>query len=248
MSSMLTACGFIETGEVGVRTTMGETSPNEETQGFYQSVVGSVDVYTIKQFAIDLEDLKPKAGDNLSLRELDATFYLRVDPAQVADLAIKYKGQSWRSGSGEAWIPGYNLLRRQATAALEKEVAKIDSLEIHKKRDVIEKATHARLQSVLDAEDPGMFIVENVTIGKALTDESIEESIRKVVQAQKDDEAMTIKQSIATKQAALNASLNQTYTPSYLQHEYNEALKECAKNSNCTLVVGNPAGQILNLK
>lgn len=249
LSSMLTGCmGFIDTGTVGVRTAFGETSTVEEQQGFYTNFASSLDIYTVKQVALELNDMRPKAADNLSLKELDATVYYTVDPNKVADMAIKYKGQSYRGGMGEDWLPAYNLVQKQARSVIEKQVANIDSLVVHLKREDIEKAAVAKLQDALDKEDPGVFRVERITIVKAVTDDSIEESIRKVVQAQKENEAMTYKIETAEKQAQLNQKLNSTYTSSYLQHEYNVALTECAKRAGCTMIVGNPSGQILNLK
>lgn len=249
LSSIMTGCmGFIDTGTVGVRTAFGETSTAEEGQGFYTNFASTLDIYTVKQVAIELNDMRPKAADNLSLKELDATVYYTVDPAKVADMAIKYKGQSYRASAGEDWLPAYNLVQKQARSVIEKQVANIDSLVVHSKREDIEKAAVAKLQEVLDREDPGVFRVEQITIVKAVTDDSIEDSIRKVVQAQKENEAMTFRIETAEKQAQLNQKLNSTYTPSYLQHEYNMALTECAKRAGCTMIVGNPAGQILNLK
>lgn len=245
---LLTGCmGFVDTGNVGVRTSFGETSAQEEGPGFYTNFLSTLDIYTTKQVAIDLKGLHPKAHDNLSLKELDATVYYTIAPDKVADMAIKYKGQS-ASYDRDVFLPMYSYVERQAQSILEKQISKVDSLVVHQKRDEIEKDTVAKLQSVLDADDPGVFKIERVTIVKALTDDSIEQSIRQVVQAQKENEAMTFRIETAKKQAELNEKLNSTYTPSYLQHEYNVALTECAKRASCTMIVGNPSGQILNLK
>lgn len=246
LSLSLVACGFVDTGEVGVRTEFGNTNPVEEGQGFYTSVVSNLDIYTVKQVAISLTNLTPKAHDNLSLRDLDVTVYYSVNPNKVADLSIKYKGQSiYKEGS---YLPAFNLVSRQAQSAISKEVSEIDSLIIHQKRDELEKGTKERLQAVLDAEDPDTFRVEQVTVVNALTDSSIEASIRDVVKAQKNNEAMDYRIKAAEKQATLNEKLNQTYTAPYLQHEYNLALSACAQRASCTMIVGNSAAQILNIK
>lgn len=250
MTMLTTGCmGFIDTGTVGVRTAFGETSSQEETQGFYTNFLSSLDIYTVKQVAVELNDMRPKAGDNLSLKEFDATIYYSIDPNKVADMAIKYKGQSAKfDGFGEDWLPMYNLVEKQARSVLEKQVSKVESLVVHQKRDEIEKSALVALQEILDREDPGVFKVEQITVVKAITDDSIEESIRNVVQAQKENEAMEYRIKTAEKQAQLNKELNSTYTPSYLQHEYNLALLECSKRASCTMIVGNPDGQILNIK
>jgi regulator of protease activity HflC (stomatin/prohibitin superfamily) len=248
MAMLFTACGFVDTGNVGVRTQFGNTELVEEGQGFYTNVLSSLDIFTFKQIAIDIDNLTPKAKDNLSLQDLDFTVYYNVKPEMIADLSVKYKGQSARNGTGDEWKPMYVYVKRQATSAIEKEIANVDSLEIHQERDIIETATKERLQALLDQDDEGVFKIERVTITRAITDSTIEESIQQVVQAQKENEAMTFKINTAQKQAELNNKLNTTYTAAYLRHEYNVALSECAVSEHCTMIVGATENALINIR
>jgi regulator of protease activity HflC (stomatin/prohibitin superfamily) len=146
-------------------------------------------------------------------------------------------------------MPAYNLVRTQAQTVIQDEVSKHQSLTIHTKRNLIEENVKVALQESLDETDNGAFTITRVAVRQVLTDASIEDAIRKVVQAQKEDEAMNFKLDVAKKQAQLNESLNRTYTPAYLQHEYNMALQTCAENEKCTMVVGLESAQpLLNMR
>ena len=102
----LTSCGTVETGNVGVRTTLGKVNPEEVEPGIFLGVPGisTVQVFSAKEIAVDLNDLTPKARDNLSLRDLDLTVYYKVAPGAIADLYVKYAA---RHGAprGRARVP-----------------------------------------------------------------------------------------------------------------------------------------------
>lgn len=63
-----TSCGTIETGNVGVRTTLGKVAADEVEPGLYLGLPGisRVQEFSGKEIAIDLNDLTPKARDNLT--------------------------------------------------------------------------------------------------------------------------------------------------------------------------------------
>src|SRR6185295_10148169 len=60
--------GTIATGNVGVRTTLGVLTPEPVSPGVFMKwpLISSVDEFSAKEISIDLNDLKPKAKDNLS--------------------------------------------------------------------------------------------------------------------------------------------------------------------------------------
>jgi regulator of protease activity HflC (stomatin/prohibitin superfamily) len=246
--TQLTACGFVESGNVGVRTAFGETSTTEEGVGFYTSIIGSVDEFSVKEIPIALQNMTPKAKDNLSLKDLDVTVYYQVQSDKIADLQIKYAGASVEGSDGKM-LPAFNLVSSQAQDVIQKRVSTFDSLVIHQHRDELGEGIKQQLQELMNASDPNTFKITRVVVKNVLTDGGIEESIRKNVTAQKELEAMKYRLETADKQAQLNAKLNQTYTKEYLQHEYNEALKACASNQHCTMIVGtDSATPLVNLK
>jgi regulator of protease activity HflC (stomatin/prohibitin superfamily) len=241
--------GTIATGNVGVRTTLGITSQDEVTPGVYLKwpFISRVDEFTAKEVAIDLTDLTPKARDNLSLRDMDITLYYRAEAATISELFAKYAGQSARSDEGYM-VPAYNLVQRVARNTAYKEVAKVDSLVMHTRRDELSDAMHANMQAELDKTDPGVFKITRVVVRAVITDPSIEESIRNAVANQKRLEAMEVQTQIAQKEAEIkvteargiaesNRIIAGSLTREYLQHEANQALLKFADSDNASTVI-----------
>lgn len=237
--TLLSGCSFgtIETGNVGVQTSFGNVNPQEKQAGAYFAFFSNVDEFTAKEVGVTLTNMTPKAKDNLSLKDYDVTVYYRADANKIADFRAKYANQSSADETGLG-LPGFLLVRNEATDVAQKQVSLFDSLEMHLHRDEIAAGIKTALQERLNSADAGTFTVSRVVINNIVTDSAIEDSIRKAVQENKNLEAMEAKLEIAKKQAELNEKLNQTYTPEYLQHEYNEALRKCAENTNCTMYVG----------
>lgn len=247
MALSVVACGFIDTGEVGVRTTMGKVDPTEEGVGFYTSWLSSLDVYSVKEITVDLDNLTPKGADNLLLSDMDVTIRYEFAADKVADFQSKRQGQSARAGIGSPWLPGYVLVDNKAHAAITDETAKLESLTMHTKQQVLADAIKQNLQKRLNDENPDTFKITDVTIRNIKTDPAIEESIRDAIKAQKNLETATKNVEVVEKTAQANNKLTQSLTPAYLQHEYNQALLECAKNKDCTMIVGTNDKTLINV-
>lgn len=244
----MAACwGGIETGNVGVRKSFfGEVQMEEEGVGFYTAVFDSVREYSTKEVPVELENLTPKAKDNLSLQSMDITVYYKVARDKVADLVIKYANQH-RRGEG-AHLPCYVLVENISRGVTYEEVAKVDSLKMHTRRDEMAVAIKEKLQERLDRDDEGVFTVTRVVIRSVLTDPSIEAAIRRAIAKQKELEAMETKVEIAAKEAEVriaeskgiaeaNKIINRSLTREYLQHEANQVLLEFAKSGKNNTVV-----------
>jgi regulator of protease activity HflC (stomatin/prohibitin superfamily) len=247
------AFGTIATGNVGVRTTLGIMSQEEVEPGVYVKwpLISRIDEFTAKEVAIDLTDLTPKARDNLSLRDMDITVYYRTEAPAIAELYAKYAGQSARSDEGYM-LPAYGLVLRVARNTAYEEVARVDSLVMHTRRDELSSAMHASMQKELESADPGVFHITRVVVRAVATDPSIEESIRTAVANQKKLEAMEVQTQIAQKEAEIrvteargiaesNKIIAGSLTREYLQHEANEALLKFAESGNTSTVIL-PAG------
>jgi regulator of protease activity HflC (stomatin/prohibitin superfamily) len=246
--------GTISTGNVGVRTTLGVISQNEVGPGVFVKwpLISSVEQFTAKEVAIDLQDLTPKAKDNLSLRDMDVTVYYRAEAAAIAELQSKYAGQSQSAPEGGYALPAYQLVYRIARNVSYEEVARVDSLVMHIKRDEIASAIERNMQQELERTDAGVFHITRVVIRSVITDPSIEESIRQAVSNQKKLEAMAVQTEIAKKEAEIrvteargiaesNRIIAGSLTREYLQHEANQALLRFAEKGNTNTVVV-PAG------
>ena len=241
---------LIESGNVGVRKTLGKVNPEEATPGVNLKLpaITQITEFVGKEIAIDLTDLTPKAADNLSLRDMDVSVFYKADSGQIADLYVKYANAHQYDRESDSYFPAYRLVYREARRAAYETIAKIDSLTMHKKREQIADSIKARLQEALDGNDPDVFTITRVVIRSVLTDPSIEESIREAVANQKRLEAKQVMVEIERKNAEIeairadgiaraNEIINKTLTREYLQHELNLTLQKFAETGANTIVV-----------
>ncbi|WP_374487509.1 SPFH domain-containing protein [Zoogloea sp.] len=245
--------GTIQTGNVGIKTTLGILSKDEIEPGVYFKLplISTVQEFSAKDIVIDISDLTPKAKDNLSLRDMDVSIYYRANPGAIAELSAKYASQSARHPDGY-FMPAYELIWRIARNACYEEIARLDSLLIHTQRDQLGTAIARKIQEELDRTDKGVFSISRVVIRSVQTDPSIEQSIQQAVANQKKLEAMQVQTEIAKKEADIkvteargiseaNRIIAGSLTREYLQHEANLALLKFAEKGNTNTVVV-PAG------
>lgn len=238
----------VETGHVAVERTLGKINVNELGEGVHWRLplITSYEKYVAKEINFTLEDLRPKAADNLSLEDLDVTVYYKVISMAIAETDIKYAGTRVRGDTG--WFPAYGLIWQEARGAAYDAVSQIESLELHKMRDQLGTTIAINLQEKLDGSDEGTFQVTRVIIRALNTDPSIEQSIQLAVQNEKKLEAKKLEVSIAQQDAQIeierakgiaqaNEIINASLTPEYLQHEINNALQSFADNAGSVVVI-----------
>ena len=239
----------VETGNVSVERTLGKVNHEEQLQGlnFKMPFLTSKQEFSAKEIAIDINDLTPKAADNLSLKDLDVSVFYRVPQSRVSELYVKYAQTSGRGTDG-IYLPAYGLVIREARSAIYEQVSKIDSLQLHKQRESLQTDVLKELQNRLERSDPGDIIITRVVVRALNTDPSIEAAIRDAVEAEKRLEAKEVQVEIAKKDAEIeverakgiaeaNAIINQSLTAEYLQHEVNTALLRFADNDGSVVVI-----------
>lgn len=250
-------CGRIETGHVGVRTDFNKTIETTELQpGWYGAVFTSVDEFVIKETELALDDLKPKAKDNLSLKDLDVSVFYTVNPGMVADLLVKYSGMSQKGG--QYWYPAFSLVERVGRGAVYDATAQFDSLTIHTRRNELESAIHERVQSEMDKSDKGVFTVTKVIVRQVVTDPALEQAIQQSVQVQKQIEAkkgqIDLAKAEAERQrveaegtAKANKILADSITDQYIRYKQVEALASFAKEGTHTVLLQPGAQPLVNI-
>lgn len=247
LSSLLTACGQIETGNVGVRTQFGKIQAEEEAPGVYTSVLSHVDEYTTKETYVALDNLTPRAKDNLTLKDLDVTIYYKTTPTKVADFAATHAGMSAKLQNEHYLRPGYVLIENLARGVAYDETSKFDSLTLHQNRQALEASIKEALTAQLNKSDPGYFQITRVVIRTITTDPTVEDSIRRAVAKDKELEAARKEVQVKQQEAAANNALSASLTDNLLKRQYIAAIDKCAGNSNCTLVLGGGSNTMLNL-
>ena len=239
----------VETGNVAVERTLGKVDHEERLQGlnFKMPFLTTRQEFSAKEIVIDINDLTPKAADNLSLKDLDVSVYYRVPQDRISELFVKY-AQSAARGSDGIYMPAYGLVVREARSAIYEKVSEIDSLQLHKQREALQSNVLQELQGRLERSDPGDIIITRVVVRALNTDPSIEAAIRDAVEAEKRLEAKQVQVEIAKKDAEIeverakgiaeaNAIINQSLTAAYLQHEINTALLRFADNESSVVVI-----------
>jgi regulator of protease activity HflC (stomatin/prohibitin superfamily) len=239
----------VETGNVAVERTLGKVDHEEKEQGlnFKMPFLTNSIEFSAKEIAIDINDLTPKAADNLSLKDLDVSVFYRVPQDRVSELMVKYAASAARGQDG-VYMPAYGLLYREARAAIYEQVSRIDSLQLHKQRDILQNEVLGELQGRLERTDPGDIVITRVVVRALNTDPSIEAAIREAVEAEKRLEAKQVQVEIAKKDAEIeierakgiaeaNNIINESLTAEYLQHEVNKALQKFADNDGSVVVI-----------
>jgi regulator of protease activity HflC (stomatin/prohibitin superfamily) len=100
----------VETGNVAVERTFGKVDHEEKGQGlnFKMPLLTNSIEFSAKEIAIDINDLTPKAADNLSLKDLDVSVFYRVPKDRVSELFVKYAAAAARGADG-VYMPAYGL-------------------------------------------------------------------------------------------------------------------------------------------
>lgn len=235
---MLAGCGgTIDQGNVGVRTTFGKVSPEAELPGIYIAIMSSIREFTAKETAINLDNLTPKAKDNLSLKDLDITVYYRTDPAKIPGLHVKYTGQSARDDKTGVYFPGYRLLESVSRGTIYDIVGtKYDSLSIHSRRNELETDIRDAMQKDLDANDPKTFNVTRVVVRQVLTDPAIEESVRLKATREAELKAKLIQVDIEQLNVKIRELENQGLTTNVLRNKELDVLRIAAEKGSMFIV------------
>lgn len=187
----MTGCGRIATGEVGVRHNFNKSVDMQVVpEGWYGSVFTSVEKREVKQTAIEISDMKPKAKDNLTLADFDITVMYTINGAKVPAMEVKYAGSNAVDKETGKVYPMYNLIERMAKGTAFDVIGnKYESLTIHTKRTELEQDIAVSLQRDLDASDKDVVHIDKVIVRSVVTDPALEESIQRSVRVEKQIEA-----------------------------------------------------------
>jgi regulator of protease activity HflC (stomatin/prohibitin superfamily) len=254
------ACGRIETGHVGVRTDFNKTIETTEVPpGWYGAVFTNVDDFVVKEVEVSMNNLKPKAKDNLSLADLDISIFYTVNPTKVADLVVKYVGMSPKSeGWGGAYLPAFNLVERYTRGSVYDTVSEYDSLTIHTKRSDLERSIQEKIQRDLNNSDPETFTITKVIVRQLLTDPTLEQSIQQAVRVQKDIEAKTQQVELAKAEAervrvealgeaAANRIISESIDDRLLRLRQIEAMRAFAHEGTHTVVMPSDTKSLVSI-
>lgn len=234
MAATLGACGAIDTGNSGVRISWdNKVNMNEMGDGFYTSIISSVEEWTGKEIMIALEDMTPKAAGNLKMQELDVEVYYTAEKSSHADLKVKYvNAHAYENG---IYYPAYKFVRSQVRSATYKSVGTMDSLVIHKNRAELENLIKEKAQALLNDSDPDVFTVTKVLVKKANTDPTLEKAIQLAIKKDKELEAAMKNEQIRAADARANVALASSLTPEIMRIKELDAMVAACPKNTCIL-------------
>ena len=175
----LTACSQIDTGNVGVESSLGQFKAEELNPGVYFTLFKNVIEVSAKENALAMQDLKPKSKDNLTMADFDFDVYFRIDPSKAADLLLKYRGDLSVADKDGAQMVGVNLITRQAREAAYRAAAEIQASEMHTKRTDLAAHISKVMQEELDKDaGKGSFLITNIIVRNIVTDPALEAAIK----------------------------------------------------------------------
>ena len=187
---LFAACSQIDTGNVGVESSLGQFKAEELPPGVYFTAFKNVIEVSAKESALAMQDLKPKSKDNLTMADFDFDLYYTIDPAKAADLMMKYKGDLSPPDKDGSSMIGVNLITRQAREAAYKMSAEFNAAEMHTKRTELAAGIQKLMQTELDKDaGKGAFLVTNIIVRNIVTDPALEASIKAAGQMQFQVEA-----------------------------------------------------------
>lgn len=179
MVALLGACSQIDTGNVGVESTMGQVKKEIMPPGVYFSLFKKITEVSAKELALQLNDLKPQTSDKISLADLDIDIYVQIDPSKAADIMMRWPGDMEEVKGEDGMRVGLNYVTRQAREAIYNTVTKYPSATVHTERTAISAEVVKSLQGDLDASaGKGWFFVRSANVRNLVTDPALEKAIK----------------------------------------------------------------------
>ena len=235
----MTGCTRINSGQVSVEKSFtGEYSKEPVDVGIHMTILRTLYAYSTREIPVKMENLRPTTKDNTSiLSDLDVEVQYSVNSDKTPVLAVKYANMHGKSeNDSSTTLSAYFLVEKQAKSVVADAVAKFDALEIASKRNELEDIIRKNLQSDLDKNDPGAFIVSRVTISNLLPDVKIQESIRAIAESANKKQVALNNLEIAKTQALENKVRSESLDGKILAEKQLEAMVKMGERGNVIIV------------
>jgi regulator of protease activity HflC (stomatin/prohibitin superfamily) len=182
---LLGGCSQIDTGNVGVESTLGQVKAETMPPGVYFTLFKRVTEVVAKEAPVQINDLKPQTSDKITLQDLDMDVYVQINPAKAAAIMTKWPGDMASIDKEDGVRIGFSFVTRQAREAIYSAVARRGSATVHTERAVIAADVVKELQASLDTEaGKDLFYVRSANVRNLVTDPALEANIKAAAQAQ----------------------------------------------------------------
>lgn len=183
--AMLAGCTQIDTGNIGVESTMGQVRKEVMPPGVYFTLFKRVTEVSAKESILSLNDMKPQTSDKISLFDLDVDIYVQIDPSHAPEIMTRWPGDLIKIANEDGTRVGNNYVLRQAREAVYNTVSKFGSATVHAERTALAAGIVAALQKDLDdSAGKGWFFVRSANVRNLLTDPALDANIKAAASAQ----------------------------------------------------------------
>ncbi len=176
--ALLSACSQIDTGNVGVESTVGQVKPEELSPGVYFTLFKRVTEVSAKESLLSMNDMKPQTSDKITLTDLDVDLYVQIAPDKASDIMTRFAGDAGQLKEEDGVRVGFNYVTRQAREAIYNATSKFGSATIHTERSALSADIVKSLQADLNASAPGWFFVRSANVRNLVTDPALEANIK----------------------------------------------------------------------
>jgi regulator of protease activity HflC (stomatin/prohibitin superfamily) len=175
----LAACTQIDTGNIGVESTLGQVKKETMPPGVYFTMFKRVTEVSAKELRLELTDMKPQTKDKITLADLDVDIFYQIDPAKAAEIMTKWPGDMVELKGEEGVRLGNGYVTRQAREAIYNAISQYGSETVHTERVSIAAKVVESLQKDLDdSAGRGMFFVRSANVRNLVTDPALEAAIK----------------------------------------------------------------------
>lgn len=236
------ACTRIETGEIGVRIDAyknvqpGELNPG----GVYQTIIGDVLIFPVKDIIVKLDNMQPVAKDNSTMQDFDMTFNYSIVPTAASEL-YSSKSRSYHAlAEGGDVLLMYNYMVQLARNAAYKAAREHEALAMGDKRQEMEDAIRDEITRQLASEGlngkvtPGKVLIRNTVPAQTVVDSANALVRAKNELAQREVEVKTA-EAEARRMAALSAQSAQSIE--YMKAQAALNISEGVKNGKVQTII-----------
>jgi regulator of protease activity HflC (stomatin/prohibitin superfamily) len=175
----LGACTQIDTGNIGVESTLGQVKKETMPPGVYFTMFKRVTEVSAKELRLELNDMKPQTKDKITLADLDVDIFYQIDSSKAAEIMTKWPGDAVELKGEEGVRLGNNYVTRQAREAIYNAISQYGSETVHTERVSIAAKVVESLQKDLDdSAGKGMFFVRSANVRNLVTDPALEAAIK----------------------------------------------------------------------
>lgn len=201
MIAALAACGRIDTGHTGVRTSWNKQVQQEVVHpGMYVAVTDSVQQYVTNEVTFEIKDLQPQTLDRSYLKDLDFSYTYKVDSTDLPNLVTTFKNRT--AVYGDDYYPMGLYVDTQIRAAAYTAAGKFNAMDANSHRSDIEKDIKTIVQSKFAEEGLDKVIhVSQVTIRNIEVDQKLQDAVVRQLNAQTDNKTKDIEIDTAQKEA-----------------------------------------------